>query len=234
MKACSAFQLAGACLSFVVVAFGGGARAQSAGVEIPDARAIFEARPAPRPGLVPEAVPPRFVLMEDRRVFVGGLAGLAAGVLEKDEDKALRKRFKELRRMPGLGGTVTLGPGEQRFRLRVADEKLDIVATGDPARAPVELRLLASLVADLAQFNHASLQPLPPAQYLASAQEAALAGGCREWNSWPTIGEIAAGPRVIPAETVAGWPTGAIAAAVCERGKRYALTLRPLLPNERR
>jgi hypothetical protein len=199
---------------------------------IPDAKAILEARPPARPGFVPEALPPRFVLMDDGRVFVGGVEGLASARLEKNELKALEKRLQQLKRTPGLGTTVTFGPGEARYRLRVPKDRIDVVATGDPERAPIELRMLTSLVGDLASFNHPALQPLAPAQYLAAAREETLAGGCRAWRSWPAIAEIAAAARVIPAESVAGWPTGAVAASVCEHDRRFALTLRPLLPGE--
>jgi len=200
--------------------------------DIPDAKAVLEVRPPARPGFVPEALPPRFVLMDDGRVFVGGFEGLASARLEKNELKALEKRLQQLKRMPGIGTTVTFGPGDTRYRLRVPKDRIDVVATGDPASAPIELRVLASLVGDLAGFNHPALQPLAPAQYLAAAREETLAGGCRPWRSWPAIAEIAAAPRVIPAESVAGWPTGAIAASVCENGRLFALTLRPLLPGE--
>lgn len=201
--------------------------------EIPDAKAILEVRPPARPGFVPEALPPRFVLMDDGRVFVGGFEGLAGARLEKNELKALDKRLQQLKRMPGIGTTVAFGPGGTRYRLRVPKERIDVVATGDPARAPIELRVLSSLVDDLAGFNHPALQALVPAQYLATAREQTLAGGCRPWRSWPAIAEIAAAPRVIPAESVAGWPTGAMAASVCENSRHFALTLRPLLPGER-
>ena len=40
-------------------------------------------------------------------------------------------------------------------------------------------------------------------------------------------------PRVVKAEAAATWPTGAVAASVCAGDKRYAVTLRPLLPGEK-
>lgn len=201
--------------------------------EIADARVILELRPPARPGFVPEALPPRFVLMDDGRVFVGGHAGLASVRLDKSELKALDKRLQQLKRMPGIGTSVSFGPGDTRYRLRVPKERIDVLATGDPARAPIEVRVLSALVADLAAFDHAGLQPLVPAQYLATAREETLAGGCRAWGSWPAMDEIAAEARVVPSEAVVGWPTGAVAASVCEGGRHYALTLRPLLPGER-
>jgi hypothetical protein len=64
-------------------------------------------------------------------------------------------------------------------------------------------------------------------------REARLVGGCRAWGFTFPITEALAGPRTVAADEAKGWPTGARPASVCVDGRRYVLTLRPLLPGER-
>lgn len=201
--------------------------------EGPETLVALEVRPAPRPGFVPEALPTRFVLLEDGRIFVGGTAHVAEGRLEKDELKAFEKRLAQLRRMPGLGSAVSFGPGEMRYRLTMPKWRFEVAATGDPAQAPVQARLLSSLVMDLAAFVHPSLHPLRPAQYVAAARVETLAGGCRRWTLPVPLSGVLAAARPVPAEAVEGWPTGAVAASVCDGDRRLAVSFRPLLPVER-
>ena len=207
--------------------------ASTVAAEIPDALVVLEARPPARPGLVLDGLPPRFVLMEDGRVFVGGIGGVAAGQLDKSDMKALDKRLSQLKRMPGLGPTARFGSGEERYRLTMPKAKIDVTAVGAPASAPVEARVLSALIADLAAFDHPSLRPLRPAQFVASARAESLAGGCRPWALSISLSELTNAPRVVAAGSVSSWPTGAIAASVCQGEKRYAVTFRPLLPVER-
>ena len=200
----------------------------------PEAEIALDVRPAPRPGFVPEAAPPRFVLLQDGRVFVGGTRGLAQGQLEKPELKELDEQVARVRKLPGLGSSVTLGPGESTWRLWLKrGRELEIVAKGDPAGAPVTLRPLAQLIERLASFNHASLVPFAPSQYVVSAREETLDGGCRPWTLPARLPDVLASPRLIDAEAAAHWPSGAIAASVCADDKRYSVTLRPLIPGER-
>jgi hypothetical protein len=199
----------------------------------PDAQVTLDVIAAPRPGFVPEAAPPRFVLLDEGRVFVGGTRGLASGQLDKAELKEIDEQIKRVRKLPGLGSSVTLGPGETEYRLWLRrGRELEIVAKGDPAAAATALRPLAQLVERLAGFNHASLAPLAPSQYLLSAREESLDGGCRSWTLPAPLADVLASPRLVSAESAARWPTGAVAASVCAGDKRYAVTLRPLIPGE--
>jgi hypothetical protein len=67
-----------------------------------------------------------------------------------------------------------------------------------------------------------------------TVREARLVGGCRRWSFAFPIAQALAGPRVVAASDAVGWPTGAVPASVCvdDPGRRYAVTLRPLLPGE--
>jgi hypothetical protein len=215
--------------------------------EIPGASIVLEAAPG-TPGSDPAAAPPRFVLLKDGQVFVGGTARLEAGRLEKGEASALLKRAEALRKLPGLAaapGTaspVPLGGDPSRtLRLLILEGRpFEVVATGDPAAAPPALAPLAALLADLLRYHHPSLRPYRPASYAMTVREARLAGGCRAWGfPFPIAEALASSPRTVTAAEAAGWPTGARPASVCAdgppagAGRRYAVTLRPLLPGER-
>jgi hypothetical protein len=201
--------------------------------EIPNAVLVLEAA-AGTPGSDASGAPPRFVLLKDGRVFVGGTSSVDAGQLEKKEAQALLKRAEALRKLPGIGAKLELG-GRVDLELRLlvlADEALEVRATGDPAAAPVSLAPLASLLQDLARFDHPSLRRYAPSSYALSAREARLVGGCRGWSFAPSLADVLARPRAVPAVEAEGWPTGALPASVCASDKRYAVTLRPLLPDE--
>ena len=230
--------------------------------DIPGAVIVLEAAPG-TPGSDPAAAPPRFVLLKDGQVFVGGTARLEAGRLERGEISALMKRVEALRKLPGLspapargatpdrGSPVSLGGDPSRtLRLRILDGKpLDVVATGDPAQAPPVLAPLSTLLADLLRFNHPSLRPYTPASYAMTVREGRLVGGCRAWGFPFPVAEALASPRTVSAAEAAGWPTGAMPASVCvddpspsasasprpsaSAGRRYVVTLRPLLPGEK-
>ncbi len=209
------------------------AEKEPAAGDVAGALVILDVRPAARPGFVPEALPPRFVLFEDGALIVGGYSGLASMRLERDALKALDKRLSQVKRLPGLGARVSFGAGPEIYRLRLPQERVDLTAGGDPEQAPPELRPLATLLHDLASFDHAALRPLQPTHLLASARAEALPGGCRAWRALPRVSDLVAQPQPIPAQAAAGWPTGAYAASVCEDGRRFTLSLRPLLPGER-
>jgi hypothetical protein len=202
--------------------------------EIPGAVLVLETA-AGAPGGDPSAAPPRFVLLKDGQVFVGGSSLVEAGRLEKREAQALQKRAAALRKLPGIGAPLALGgDAETTLRLRLVErDPLEIIATGDPAAAPAPLAALASLLQDLARFHHPSLRPYAPSSYAVTAREARLVAGCRGWSFPFPIEEALAGPRLVPAAEAASWPTGELAASVCVDDRRYAVTLRPLLPDER-
>jgi hypothetical protein len=187
--------------------------------------------------------------LKDGQVFVGGTARLEAGRLEKGEASALLKRAEAVRKLPGLAsGTaspVSFGGDPSRtLRLRILDGKpVEVVATGDPERAPPTLAPLSTLLADLLRYHHPSLRPYAAASYAMTVREARLAGGCRAWSFLFPIAEALASPRTVSSAEATGWPTGARPASVCgddagpgpsaRAGRRYVVTLRPLLPGEK-
>lgn len=209
-------------------------RTPAAAAEIPGAVIVLETAPG-TPRSDPSAAPPRFVLLKDGQVFVGGTARLEAGRLEKGEASALQKRADAVRKLPGISSApIALGGDAARTtRLWLSDGPVELVATGDPAEAPPALAPLASLLSDLLRFDHPSLRPYEPASYAMTVREARLVGGCRAWGFTFPIAQAQAGPRAVTAAEAAGWPTGALPASVCADDRRYAVTLRPLLPGER-
>jgi hypothetical protein len=202
--------------------------------EVPGALVTLEVATALPPGYVPAALPPRFVLLEDGHVFVGGTSQMAAGRLDKMEVKDLEQRLALVRKMPGLAARIAFGDAPlPSCRLQAPRYKLDVVVSGDPAVAPPGLRPLAALLLDLSAFHHSSLRPYEPASFLLTAREAPLVGGCRPWGQTVPLGEVLASPRAVDARTAYDWPTGALPAAVCDGDRRFVVTLRPLLPGER-
>jgi len=201
--------------------------------EITGALIVLETPPG-TPGSDPAGAPPRFVLLKDGQVFVSGTALVEAGRLEKGEAQALLKRASAVRKLPGISGPVAFGGAPERV-MRLAlleDDPLEISATGDPTNAPAALAPLAALVGELVRFQHPSLRPYAPSSYAVRAREAKLAGGCRAWVFPVPITAAMTGPRAVPALDAVSWPTGAMPASVCVDERRYAVTLRPLLPGE--
>lgn len=195
--------------------------------------ALLEVEAPLLPGQVPEAAPLRFVLLETGQVFVGGSSEIATGQLASSEQKALEKRLTELRKLPGIAGTVALGGAPRRARLVVRKGRpLDMTVTGDPAGAPAPLKPLAALIQDLASFDHPSLRPFKPEAYALRAKEGQLPGGCRPWPYDEALAGTDFTPRIVPAAQVLYWPTGASPASVCQDDKSWIVTHRPLLPGE--
>jgi hypothetical protein len=206
------------------------ATAAAAG-EVPNALIVLEADPA-TPGSDPAAAPPRFALLKDGQVFVGGTSRLDAGRLEKGEVQALRRGADAVRKAAGKAAALSLG-GDDRHILRLRlpeDEPREITITGDPAAAPPALQAAAGFLGQLLAFDHPSLAPYVPAGYALAAREGRLAGGCRSWR-FPFAIAVAA-PRLLTVPDAEGWPTGGWPASVCTGDKRYVVTLRPLLPGE--
>ncbi|HET8644575.1 MAG TPA: hypothetical protein VFO85_03745 [Vicinamibacteria bacterium] len=197
--------------------------------EIPRAVVVLERLGAGPEG---EGAPPRFVLLEDGTVFVGGTSQVLTAKLAGGDLRALERRIADVRKLPGLQGTTTIGPGEVRHRLLLRRGRpLQITITGDPEQATA-LPPLAALLRDLPRFHHASLARYVPSQYALRARAGALAGGCRAWPFPDAPESVAFAPRVVSSPQVLGWPTGAAAASVCAGDKKYVVTLRPLLPGE--
>ena len=202
--------------------------------EVPGAAIVFEADPG-SPGSDPTGAPPRFVLMKDGQVFVGGTESLEAGRLDKTESSALLKWADAVRRLR-LSSPVSLGGDASRtarLRLLEGGKPLEIVVKGDPAQASPALAPLATLLTQLLRYDHPSLRPYAPASYAMAVREDRLVGGCRAWGFGFPITEALAAPRTVTAEEAKGWPTGARPASVCVDGHHYVVTLRPLLPGER-
>lgn len=202
--------------------------------EIPGAVIVLETAPG-TPGSDPSGAPPRFVLLKDGEVFVGGSALLEKGRLEKGEAQALTRRAGALKKLPGLSAPVAFGGAAERTaRLTLVEgDPLTIVTTGDPSSAPAGLAPLAKLVDELARFDHPSLRPYAPGSYALGVREARLVGGCRAWGFSVPLAEALSGRRAVLAQDAVSWPTGAMPASVCVDERRYAVTLRPLLPGER-
>lgn len=208
--------------------------ASARAAEIPDAVVVLYVSSPNAPGQVPEAAPPRFVLLEDGQAFVGGTSHLASARLEKGEIKDIEKQISRIRKLPGLGASVALGPGPARRRLILRKGRpLEIMAVGDPAVAPDALRPLAALLSDLEALNPPDLRPYAPAFYALAAREGTLPGGCRPWGFTVPLPDVLSSPRPVPGSATGEWPTGATPASVCSGDKTYVVTLRPLLPGER-
>jgi hypothetical protein len=210
------------------------AAAAAAAAEIPRAVVVLESGAVTRPDDVSEAAPPRFVLLEDGQVFVGGSRRLVTTRLAGRELKDLERRLSNVRKLPSLAGVVTVGPGlaVRRLLLRTG-RPLDMKIEGDLAAATPALRPLAALVLDLERYHHPGLRPYAPAQLALSAREGSLPGGCRSWTRpEPLAGSVFA-PQAVAAADFASWPTGAAPASVCAGDKKYVVTLRPLLPGEK-
>lgn len=200
---------------------------------IPGAVIVFETPPG-TPGSDPASAPPRFVLLKDGQVFVGGTGVLETGRIGKDEAQVLRRGAEAIRKAAGRERTLWVG-GEQKHvaLLRLPEDSPEqITITGDPSAAPPSLRPAAAFVDRLLRFDDPGLALYKPESYAVRAREQRLAGGCRTWSFSFPIAEALAGPRIVAAGEAGGWPTGAWPASVCAGGKRFVVTLRPLLPGE--
>ena len=207
--------------------------AAPAAAEIPRAVVVLEVPQAPMPNQLPEAMPPRFTLLEDGQVFVGGTHGLVTTRLSDRERKDFERRLDALRKQPALAGVVTIGPGTAVRRL--------ILRKGRPLEAKIEgaldapapgLKPLADMVRELENFNHPGLRPYTPLYYAMSAREGTLPGGCRRWTRFESLDDAVFAPKMVTASEFPTWPTGAAPASVCVGDKRYVVNLRPLLPGE--
>jgi hypothetical protein len=182
-------------------------------------------------GEIPSAMPARFVLLEDGRVFVGGTSVVASARLPKKDQKAIDKLAARVRKLSGLGAPLTMGSGEKQFRLFLRKGP-EILARGTLAQAPAALRPLAQLLETLETFTHPDLRPFSPESFAVTLHESALAGGCRDWQLPVSLAALRKGPALIPAAVASGWPTGGYPASVCDGNRQVTVTLRPLLPGE--
>ena len=218
----------------VLIALASSAGQAASAADIPRALVVVENAAVPLPGHVPEALPPRFVLLEDGQVFVGGTHGLATARLADRERKDIERRIDAVRKLPALAGVVTVGPGTETRRVLFRKGRpLDMKIEGDLDAATPTLLPLAALVRDLENYHHPALRPYQPASFALQAREGTLAGGCRPWWRPEPLADSVFAPREVPAADFASWPTGAAPALVCAGDKKYVVTLRPLLPGEK-
>jgi hypothetical protein len=186
-----------------------------------------------------DGVPPRFVLLTDGSVFVGGRREVLRGFLDKTEMQSLSTQIDLALRALGKGATppntLTTGDGPATFRFSVlAGTPLQIVIMGDlqaPASVKTPTSQLTDFIRRVANFRHPSLKPWEPEQFAMIAKEKTLPGGCRTTKGLPAI-DLAA-ETVVAASVTYGFSTGPDVAQVCDGVKRYAIVFRPLIPGER-
>jgi hypothetical protein len=178
-----------------------------------------------------DAMPLRFVLLDDGQVFVGGTSEIVSGKIDKGDIRAFEKQLDKVRKVPGLPGPVTLGPGDRTFRVSTRKSG-EIVAKGDPAAASGAVKPLGQLIQVMLDYQHASLRPFNPPSFALAARETGLPGGCRSWTLPVALADALKQPVLVQAAATYGWPTGGTPAVVCDSDRRYAVTLRPLVPGE--
>jgi hypothetical protein len=183
-------------------------------------------------GEIPEGAPPRFVLLEDGQVFVGGVSRVASARIPGRDLKAIGAQLDRVRKLGNLASPVTIGPGAQRFRLLQRKGQPELIAQGDPSRAAGAAKPLGALIETLLAFDHPALRVITPESFLLSLQPGVLPGGCREWRLPVKPAQLRRAPAVVTASVVVGWPTGGHPALVCDGDEKYTVTLRPLLPGE--
>jgi len=190
-----------------------------------------------------DGVPPRFVLLTDGSVFVGGRREVLRGFLDKTEMQAISTRLDVAMKSLGKVSPRTLvlgqGPGEGDgsaiFRFSVLlGAPLQVVVMGKvpPAGGPALLPL-PDFIRRLAGFRHPSLKPWDPAEFTMTVREATLPGGCRLAKGLPALAQATGGETRVPEALTRSFPTGPDMAQVCEGPRRYTVVFRPLIPGGR-
>lgn len=195
-----------------------------------------EMRLTPRESL--DGVPPRFVLLTDGSLFVGGRREVLKGRLDKDEMQAISTRLDLAIKSVGKAGlpqTLVVGEGPALFRFSVLlGSPMQFVVMGnlEAAGAP-PLSPLPDFIRQLAVFRHPSLTPWTPALFTLIVKERALPGGCRLAPGLPPLAQTVANSVVVPEKLTHGFPTGSEMSQVCEGPKRFTVVFRPVIPGER-
>ena len=185
-----------------------------------------------------DGVPPRFVLLTDGSVFVGGRREVLRGSLDKGEMQAISTRLDLAMKSLGKAGpppTLVVGEGPAIFRFSVLlGAPLQMVVMGSlPATRAPALRPLPDFIRRLAGFRHPSLKPFDPEEFTMIVREKTLVGGCRTARGLPSLSQSVSNEVVVPELLTRGFPTGADMAQVCEGAKRYTVVFRPLIPGGR-
>ena len=190
-----------------------------------------------------DGVPPRFVLLTDGSVFVGGRREVLRGFLDKSEMQAISTRLDLAMKSVGRASppTLVLGqePGESAgsaiFRFSVLlGAPLQVVVMGRiPAAGGLPLAPLPDFIRRLAGFRHPSLKPWDPAEFTMVVREKALSGGCRAAKGLPSLAQAVGGETTVSETLTRGFPTGPDMAQVCEGPKRYTVVFRPVIPGGR-
>lgn len=185
-----------------------------------------------------DGVPPRFVLLTDGSVFVGGRRDVLKGWLDKSEMQSISTRLDLALKSLGKAGppqTLVVGEGPAIFRFSVLlGSPLQLVVMGSlEAQGGPPLAPLPDFIRRLAGFRHPSLKPWDPDRFTLIVKEKTLQGGCRSAPGLSPLASKVGGEQVV-AETLArGFPTGSDMAQVCEGLKRYTVVFRPQIPGER-
>jgi len=185
-----------------------------------------------------DGVPPRFVLLTDGSVFVGGRRDVLRGFLDKVEMQALSTRLDQALKAHGKAGspkTLVIGEGPALFRFSVLlGAPLQIVVMGAlPPLGGPPLAPLPEFVRRLAGFRHASLKPYDPAQFTMTVREKALPGGCRTAKGLPSLAQAVARETVVSESVTRSFPTGPDMSQVCEGLRRYTVVFQALIPGGR-
>lgn len=191
-----------------------------------------------------DGVPPRFVLLTDGSVFVGGRRDVLRGFLDSKEmqaisaqlDRAL-KPFKKTGppKTFVMGAAIgeTEGPAIFRFSALLGSPLQFVVMGKIPPLGPPALSPLQEFIRGLAGFRHPSLKPYDPAEFTMIVRERTLSGGCRAATGLPPLVPALSIETVVAENRTWGFPTGPEMSQVCEASKRYTIVFRPLIPGGR-
>ena len=185
-----------------------------------------------------EGVPPRFVLLTDGSVFVGGRRDLLRGFLDKGEMQSLSTRLDVARKAhqkAGAPATLVVGEGPALFRFSVLlGAPLQVVVMGKiPPQGSPALPPLADFIRRLDGFRHPSLKPWDADRFVMFVREKALPGGCRNARGLPALAQAVSADTVVPETLTRGFPTGPDMSQVCDGVRRYTVVFQPLVPGGR-
>jgi hypothetical protein len=155
-----------------------------------------------------DGVPPRFVLLTDGSVFVGGRRDVLRGFLDKTEMQAMSRRLETAMKSfkkTGSPKTLIVGTASSQaetpalFRFSVLlGVPIQLVVMGKiPPLGGPPLSPLPDFIRGLAGFRHPSLKPYDPAQFTMIVRERTLPGGCRDAKGLPPLAQAASQETVV-------------------------------------